>query len=147
MYKYIKTDDHIIIIIIMSYVGKLEQKDLKDHIIPAYDNFDNMDYDITIAKTILKDFIVKYCATQSVPSPPNDIQKYNMSTYGINGMYVKIKENENIMYLFDIETGNTYVSEFEYNIMRFNNNLPFDILVMIHQDSASLTYRKVVLLS
>ena len=51
------------------------------------------------------------------------------------------------MYLFDIETGNVYVSEFEYNIMKFNNNLPFDILVMIHQDSASPTYRNVVLLS
>ena len=77
--------------IIMSYVGKLDQNDLIDHIIPSYDNFDNMDYDITIAKTILKDFIVKYCATQSVPTPPTDIQNYNMCTYGINGMYIKNK--------------------------------------------------------
>lgn len=42
---------------------------------------------------------------------PTDIQNYNMCTYDINGMYIKIKGNDNIMYLFDIETGNVYVSK------------------------------------
>jgi hypothetical protein len=133
----------------MSYVGKLAQNDLVNFIIPAYENFKNMSYDVSCAKTILKDFIVQYCATHSVPCPPNNISGYNMNTYGIGGLSMTPKHNNLIKYLFSVKTGETYVVEFTMptQVFALNPNIPFEFCIMTLGDTESVSYKPCYLLS
>jgi hypothetical protein len=143
----------------MAYAGKLEQADLIDYIIPTYQNFDDMSYDISRAKTILKKFIRKYCKTTTIPTPSNENNDYALRLCGINGIYMYHKNNKFIKYMFCIKTDKVYVAETNTTNIKIvygdindvGDNIaqlmPFDFNVMLFQDAASPTYVHVNLLS
>ncbi len=133
----------------MSYVGKLAQNDVVNFIMPAYENFQNMSYDVSYAKTILKDFIVKYCKTRSVPHPKDNINAYKMNMYGIGGLSMTPKDNNLIKYLFSVKTGEAYVVEFAMptHICGISPNIPFEFYIMTLTDTESVGYTPCYLLS
>lgn len=132
----------------MTFAGQIDIDDLQNIIKPAYDNFDDMNYDITKAKTFLKDFILNYCKTVNVPNPPENIDDYNLCIYDDDGLVMKIKnKNFNIKYLFDISNGNVYVSEYNSCAYSYYNNISFQILLIESQYVPSLSYKKATLLS
>ena len=119
----------------MAYTGKIEQCDLNEHIKPAYDNFDDLSYNISHAKTIIKDFIVNYCKTKRHPNPPDDIKMYAMSLYGNYGIVFNIKDNKHITYLINASSGDVYVSEHVPNTTIYMAPVDFDFLLIMHQNS------------
>lgn len=95
----------------VEYAGKIEEQVIAKYIRPAYDNFDDMSYDVSNAKNIIKDFIVKYCKTERQPNPPDDINMYKMSIYDDYGIVMEIKGYRMITYLIDASSGDVYVAE------------------------------------
>lgn len=121
----------------MTCAGKLEQCDLTDYIIPAYSNFHDMSYDISDAKEVLKNFIVKYCKTDRQQNFPDDTEFYRISVIEDNGMIVTIKGNQRITFLVDIKTGKVYVAEHIPNCSAFIPSIDFEFLLITYQASAT----------
>jgi len=121
----------------MAYAGKIEQCDLTQFIKPAYDNFDNLAFDVSGAKTIIKDFIVNYCKTQRYPDPPDDIGMYKMSVYGNYGIVFEVKGYRRITYLINGATGAVYVAEHVPNTSFYMAPVDFDFLLIMHRNSGA----------
>jgi hypothetical protein len=118
----------------MAYVGKINQQDLAEYIIPAYDNYFNLSYDIGDAKEILKNFIVKFCKTQKHQTPPTNRDKYIFTLHEQHGFTMSIRNDPSILYLFDVKSGSVYVSEDITKIIVDNDLeteyvIPFDDLL------------------
>ncbi len=120
----------------MAYAGKFEESELSEYIKPAYDNFDDLSYNISNAKKIIKDFIVSYCKTQRYSNPPNDFNMYKMSLFN-NALEVTIKGNKRITYLINCTTGDVYVAEHVPNSSFYMVMVDFDFLLMMYRNSAS----------
>jgi len=134
----------------MSFAGKVEQHDLIQHIQPAYDKLLDYSYDITKAKTIMVDFITKYCKTMTHPQPMHGIDNYSISIYGKDGLVIKPKVKKyGIRYMFCVKTGKVYVSEHKGTEFKCPDaaKIPFDLLVMMVQDPRSDSHIKCTLLS
>jgi hypothetical protein len=119
----------------MAYAGTIEHSDLTKFIIPAYDNFDDLSYDLSTAINIIKDFIVTYCKTERYPDPPCDTAKYNMSVYGNYGIVFEVKGYQCITYLINGATGDVYVAEHVPNTSFYMAPIDFDFLLIMHQNS------------
>ena len=107
-----------------------------EYIKPAYDNFDNLSYDISNAKKIIKDFIVSYCKTQRYSNPPDDFNMYKISVFN-NALEITIKGNQRITYLINYTTGDVYVAEHVPSNSFYMAMVDFDFLLMMYQNSAS----------
>ena len=130
----------------MTYAGKLSQTDLIDHVMPAYTNFEDMSYDVTRAKIILKDFIVKHCKCSSVPNPSKNVDKYRMKICAIDGLSMHTSDNESLKYIFCVKTGKVYVGEMKNMALLLYSHIPFAFLISLYQDTESHTYSQVVIL-
>jgi hypothetical protein len=119
----------------MAYAGKIEQCDLEEYIKPAYDNFEDLSYDISNAKNIIKNFIVNYCKTKRHPNPPDDVNMYKMSVYSNYGIALELKGNRRVTYLINGSNGSVYVAEHVPNTAFYMAPVDFDFLLMMHQNS------------
>jgi hypothetical protein len=119
----------------MAYAGKIEECDLNEHIKPAYDNFEDLSYDISNAKNIIKNFIVNYCKTKRHPNPPDDVNMYKMSVYSNYGIALELKGNQRVTYLINGSNGSVYVAEHVPNTTFYMAPVDFDFLLMMHQNS------------
>lgn len=119
----------------MTCAGKLEQSDLTEYIIPAYNNFSDTDFDVSDAMEILKNFIVRYCKTDRQQTFPDDIYSYIVEVIDDNGLIVTINGNEHISFLVDIKTGKIYVAEHISNTEAFIPSISFDFLLLTYQTS------------
>jgi hypothetical protein len=122
---------------LLAYAGKIKHCDLTQFIKPAYHNFDNLAFDVSGAKTIIKDFIVNYCKTQRYPDPPDDIGMYKMSVYGNYGIVFEVKGYRCITYLINGATGAVYVAEHVPNTSFYMAPVDFDFLLIMHRNSGA----------
>jgi hypothetical protein len=120
---------------IMSYAGKINQADLDQHLIPAYDNFKDLSFDISIAKNIIIQFICSYCKTMRHHDHPSDPHMYNLSICDNYGFILEIIGNKHITFLINALNGAVYVAEHVPNTTVFMASVDFDFLLMMHQNS------------
>jgi hypothetical protein len=120
----------------MTYAGTI-QSNILNEIREAYDNFDDDDFDLAPAKTIIKDFLVKHCRTVRHPQPEDDIREYKMSVYRDYGIVIELRNDGTISYLIDGNSGAVYVAEHVQNTTMFMAPVDIDFLIMMHQNSAA----------
>jgi hypothetical protein len=94
-----------------AYAGKIQQSVLYDKIITAYDNFKNMSFDVTDAKQALAEYISIHCKTQRFPEPSSEHQKYRMSQPATDTIVMKAINNQRILYVCNVKTGQMFVIE------------------------------------
>lgn len=118
----------------MAFVGNIEKNDLEKYIRPMYENFMDMQYDITIAKDMLMKFIVEYCKTERVPEPPKKASGYDIRRFSKYGLFMTIHNEFKIKYIFCVKSGNVFVVENEAECLttinpdiEFNSQMMYEI--------------------
>jgi hypothetical protein len=114
----------------MTFAGKIERNLLKEVLKPAHKNFQDMSYDVSSAKQVLVNFICKNCKIESMPVPPTNIDKYALAEIQ-TGLCMKLRDRENIQYLFCMNTGKAYVTESTASIFAVSDNVTFDTYLMV----------------
>lgn len=119
------------IILNMTFAGTINNKLLTEVIKPAFNNFEDMSYDVSPAKRIMVDFICKNCKIAAMPKPAKNIDKYALSAMEPDGFCMRLRDNTKIQYLFSVTTGKVYVVASETScIFASNTSMPFDIYLM-----------------
>lgn len=115
----------------MTFAGTINNKLLTEVIKPAFNNFEDMSYDVSPAKRIMVDFICKNCRIAAMPNPAKNIDKYALSVMEPDGFCITLRDDKKIQYLFSVTTGKVYVVDTGISCMfASNTSVPFDIYLM-----------------
>ena len=80
----------------------------------THQNIEDSRHNSDAAKDAMAEFIGKHCRTLSVRSPPTEGFRYSLSLAGREGLIMRIKENDDIAYVFNVVTGNVYILEWQH---------------------------------
>ncbi len=92
----------------MQSIGKIN-KNYLEVLQGIYMNYSNPDRDLSVAKGILLNFIIHTHTTHRCHSMCLDDYKLNVAkSYPYSGIKFEMKNNDNIVYIICIKTGNIY---------------------------------------
>lgn len=90
----------------MIYIGKIDKYKFKTFIKPAYKNYKNITYNLTMAKSVIIDFIMKSHITRQWYSlDPDD---YRLNLVPLYGLKINLKLDDDITYFICVKSGKVY---------------------------------------
>ena len=90
----------------MQYIGKFDKKILNVIIKPTYRRYKIVNYDLSVAKSIILNFIYKMHITTTYDN--TDVNHYKLNTCPI-GLKFTMKHNDDVSYYICIKTGSLFV--------------------------------------
>ena len=90
----------------MQYIGKFDKKILNIIIKPTYKRYRIANYDLSIAKSIILNFIYKMHITTMYNS--TDVNQYKLNICSM-GLKFNMRHNDDIAYYICIKTGSLFV--------------------------------------
>jgi hypothetical protein len=89
------------------FVGKIDLYSLKNVIKPAYKNYKNINHDLTLAKCMILDFIMKTHTTNKLYS--TNVSDYKLNLCHVYGLKFNVKEDDSITYYICVKSGKMFV--------------------------------------
>ena len=88
-------------------IGKFDPDTLKNIIRPAYKNYKNANYDLTLSKSMIIAFIMKthICHKSHTDDPSN----YKLNLCKLYGLKFNSKEDDSVTYHICVKSGKVYV--------------------------------------
>lgn len=90
----------------MIYIGKIDKTKFKTFVKTAYKNYKDATYDLTMAKCIILDFIMKtHITRQWYSTNPDD---YRLNLCPLYGLKINLKLDDDITYFICVKSGKVY---------------------------------------
>ena len=93
----------------MICIGRLDRKQLKEIIIPAYQNYRHIEYDLCNAKRTLIDFLLLNYSdpNKTFPVDPN---LYKLNICGDKRFKLENNDIKDVLFTISVKSGKVYVS-------------------------------------
>jgi len=92
----------------MRHIGRFDHKLLTVIIRPTHANYNNKNRDLSVAKSIILQFIMKTHITNRMTS--TKIEDYKLNRCRLYGLKIAMKNDDDVSYHICVKSGDVYVS-------------------------------------